>query len=60
MNETWIEKQDGYFYPKNAKMSPVIWEKLKMLSFEGLAEDRIYGIFILSAARKLPLLKAVR
>lgn len=46
MNEIWIEKSDGYFFPKNAKMSPAILAKLKMLFLEGLAEDRIYGIFI--------------
>ena len=46
MSEIWIEKPDGYFYPKNAELSPAIWAKLKILTVENLAEDRIYGIFI--------------
>ena len=46
MSEIWIEKPDGYFYPKNAELSPAILAKLKILIVENLAEDRIYGIFI--------------
>ena len=45
-DENWIERRDGYFFPKDAGMSSAMRAKLRMLIVEGAAEDRIYGVLI--------------
>lgn len=46
MSEIWIERGDGYFFPRDDRMSSAVRAKLRMLSVEGMAEDRIYGVLI--------------
>lgn len=46
MIEPWVERADGYFYPRGGRMSLAMRARLQMLIYDGEAEDRGCGILI--------------
>jgi len=46
MEFIWEEKEEGYFYPNTLSKNSALWDKLQMLTYEDLAEERENGVLI--------------
>lgn len=46
MEFIWEERDKGYFYPNTLSKNSALWDKLQMLTFEDLAEEKENGVLI--------------